>query len=124
MTVGSEDSFIAAIPAWPADQLDSLSPPQPAPAYFDTNLNAWVLSRYADILAAFRASSLFPASWNSAKPAEPIPSCVHLKMRAETTEALPASRIGANQELARGGSCRHPPISRAGSRRSRPSRSS
>jgi cytochrome P450 len=95
MTVGWEDSPIAAIPAWPADQLDSLSPPQPAAAYFDTNLNAWVLSRYADILAAFRASSLVPASLNSAKPAEPMPSCVHLKMRAETTEALPASRIGA-----------------------------
>ena len=43
-----------SIPAWPADQLDSAVPPEPAAPYFDANLNAWVLSRYADVLAAFR----------------------------------------------------------------------
>ena len=48
----------SAIPAWPEDQLDSAEPPEPAPPYFDSNLNAWVLSRHADILGAFRASSL------------------------------------------------------------------
>jgi cytochrome P450 len=89
----------SSIPAWPADQLDSLSPPEPAAPYFDTNLNAWVLSRYADILAAFRASSLFPASCNSAKPVAPMPACEHLKMRAETIEALPASRINAWRDV-------------------------
>ena len=88
-----------SIPAWPADQLDSAVPPEPAAPYFDANLNAWVLSRYADILAAFRASTLFPASTNSAKPAEPMPPCEHLKMRAETIEALPASRINAWRDL-------------------------
>ena len=89
----------SSIPAWPADQLDSAVPPEPAAPYFDANLNAWVLSRYADILAAFRASSLFPASTNSAKPVEPMPACAHLKMRAETIEALPASRINTWRDV-------------------------
>jgi cytochrome P450 len=95
MTGKSKDS---AIPAWPADELDSVEPPEPAAPYFDSNLNAWVLSRYADILAAFRASRLFPASSNSAKPAQPMPACDHLKMRTETMEALPASRLAAWRE--------------------------
>jgi cytochrome P450 len=99
MPVEREDSMTGAIPAWPADQLDSVVPPEPAAPYFDEKLNAWVLSRHADILAAFRASSLFPASSNSSKPAEPMPPCDHLKMRAETIDALPASRIGAWREL-------------------------
>jgi len=86
---------IPAVPAWGVDQLDSALPPEPEAPYFDPNLNAWVLSRHADILAAFRASSLFPASSNSTKPAQPMPACDHLKMRAETTEALPAARINA-----------------------------
>lgn len=99
MTGKPENPSISAIPAWQVDQLDSALAPEPAAPYFDANLNAWVLSRYADILVAFRSSSLFPASSNSAKPAEPMPSCEHLKMRAETTEALPASRINAWRDL-------------------------
>jgi cytochrome P450 len=96
MTARADSS---SIPVWQVDELDSFLPPEPAAPYFDTNLNAWVLSRYADILAAFRASSLFPASCNSAKPATPMPPCEHLKMRTETIEALPASRINAWRDL-------------------------
>jgi hypothetical protein len=96
MTARADSS---SIPAWPADQLDSAVPPEPGAPYFDAKLNAWVLTRYADILAAFRASSLFPASCNSAKPAQPMPPCEHLKMRAETIEALPASRINAWRDV-------------------------
>jgi cytochrome P450 len=99
MTGKPENPLIFAIPAWQVDELDSAVPPESAAPYFDANLNAWVLSRYADILAAFRSSSLFPSSSNSAKPAEPMPSCAPLKMRAETTEALPASRIGAWRDV-------------------------
>ena len=47
-----------AIPAWSFDRLDSSQPPELDPPYFDTSLGAWVLSRHADVLAAFRASSL------------------------------------------------------------------
>jgi len=33
---------------------DPLSPPEPGHAAFDPVLNAWVLSNYTDVLAAFR----------------------------------------------------------------------
>jgi cytochrome P450 len=95
MPAERENPSIPAVPAWAVDQLDSAMPPEPEAPYFDSNLNAWVLSRHADILAAFRASSLFPASSNSTKPAQPMPACDHLKMRAETMEALPAAQINA-----------------------------
>jgi cytochrome P450 len=95
MTAKSENPSISAIPAWPEDELDSAVQSQPAAPYFDSSLNAWVLSRHADILAAFRASSLFSASADRTRPAQPMPACEHLKMRTETLEALPASRIQA-----------------------------
>ena len=95
MPAERENLSIPAVPAWAVDRLDSALPPEPEAPYFDPDLQAWVLSRHADILAAFRASSLFPASSNSTKPARPMPACDHLKMRAETMEALPAARINA-----------------------------
>ena len=86
---------VPSIPAWSADQLDSSVPPEPEAPYFDTALNAWVLSRHADILAAFRSSSLFPASSDSTKPVQPSAEADHLQMRSETKEALPPSRLNA-----------------------------
>jgi hypothetical protein len=50
------------LPAWSEDQLDSLSSSSIKAPYFDDTLDAWVLSRHVDILAAFRASSLSPVS--------------------------------------------------------------
>jgi cytochrome P450 len=82
-----------SIPAWSRDQLDSLSPPEIEAPYFDGPLRAWVLSRHADILAAFRASSLAPASPNSEKDSEPSDESDRLKMRAETMEALSPARL-------------------------------
>jgi hypothetical protein len=41
------------IPSWSQDQLDSPSPPETEAAYFDHLLNAWVLSKHADILRRF-----------------------------------------------------------------------
>ncbi len=84
-----------SIPEWPADRLDSALPPEPEAPYFDTALNAWVLSRHADIWAAFRSSSLFPASSNSTKSAQPSSKIDHLSMRAETAKALPAFQLTA-----------------------------
>lgn len=48
---------------WPARMHDnkSMSPPQPEPARFDSALGAWVLSRYADVLAAVQEPRLWPA---------------------------------------------------------------
>jgi len=41
---------------------DGLEPPPPAAPYFDAARGVWVLSRYADVLAAFRDSRLLPVS--------------------------------------------------------------
>ena len=38
--------------------IDPLSPPPPCDAAFDSDPDAWVLSRYADVLAAFREPAL------------------------------------------------------------------
>lgn len=93
MQAENETTSIYVAPAWPEDQLDSpLSPLSEAP-YFDAHLNAWVFSRHADILAAFRSPGLFPVSLRSQRPGQHPPEDEHQKMRAETLEALPASRL-------------------------------
>jgi cytochrome P450 len=76
------------IPSWSQDQLDSPSPPEPDAAYFDYLLNAWVLSKYADVLAALRASSLAPSGPHQRKVVEPCDHSDRAQMRAETIEAL------------------------------------
>src|ERR1700761_8779165 len=82
-----------SIPVWSEDQLDSLSPPEIEAPYFDDALKAWVLSRHADILAAFRDWSLSPASHASDRTSQPSGASVRfesdrLRMRAETMEVL------------------------------------
>jgi cytochrome P450 len=84
-----------SIPAWSVDQLDSPQPPATEAPCFDTALGAWVLSRHADILAAFRSAGLFPAGPDSGKPAVQSSESDHLKMRTETAEALASSRLNA-----------------------------
>src|ERR1700753_794113 len=83
------------IPSWTHDQLDSSSPPEVEPAYFDSLLNAWVLSKHADILAAFRASSLRPTS-----PHEKNTSgdSLRSKIRTETMDALSPAQLRAWRE--------------------------
>jgi cytochrome P450 len=82
-----------SIPAWSRDQLDSPCPPELEAPYFDEHLRAWVLSRHADILAAFRASSLSPSGPNDQNGAEPSGESDRTKMRGETMEALSANQL-------------------------------
>ena len=99
-----------SIPAWREDQLDSLSAPELEAPYFDGALKAWVLSRHADILAAFHASSLSPASHASDHGSQPSgegaegerAECqqdrcerARLKMRAEAMESLSPAQLRA-----------------------------
>jgi cytochrome P450 len=86
------------IPSWSQDQLDSPSPPEAEAAYFDRRLNAWVLSKHADILAAFRASSLAPSGPHQRKTVEPSDDSGRAKMRAETMEALSPTQLRAWRE--------------------------
>ena len=72
-------------PFWKSDELDSPIPPVIEPAYFDNSLDAWVLSKHADVLAALRSMSLV---MDSKQPATTEDSRVMQKMREETTAAL------------------------------------
>ena len=49
-------------PIWDCDQLDSSLPPELKAPYFDNALDAWVLSRYADVMAAFHSPELYLVS--------------------------------------------------------------
>ena len=92
-----------SIPAWREDQLDSPSAPQLEAPYFDDTLNAWVLSRYADILAAFHSSSLSPASHASndgSQPSGESAECerARLEMRAAAMASLSPAQLRAWRE--------------------------
>jgi cytochrome P450 len=65
--------------------MDPLSPAPPQGAYFDRVLNAWVLSRYADVLAALREPALQQAR---SKASDRGPS-----MRAQVLAALPPAAL-------------------------------
>src|ERR1700733_14839678 len=96
------------IPAWSEDQIDSLSAPQREGPYFDDALKAWVLSRHADILAAFHSSSLSPASHASnhgSQRSGERAECerdrcepARLKMRAEAMASLSPAQLRAWRE--------------------------
>jgi cytochrome P450 len=88
-----------AKPAWAGDQLDSDSPPEIEEPYFDRDLDAWVLSRHADILAAFRSPSLRVAGPKRKKGSESHDESSRLKMREETLEALNPAQLRAWREL-------------------------
>jgi cytochrome P450 len=80
-------------PAWSRDLLDSPFPPELDAPYFDNTLDAWVLSRYEDILAVFWASELSPASFNSKNIPDSFNKDESFKMRTETLEALTSGRM-------------------------------
>jgi cytochrome P450 len=80
-------------PAWSNDRLDSRMAPEIEDPYYDEELEAWVLSRHADVLAAFRSSALWPTGSNSKKKVEPPDEKGNLQMRAETVEVLSAAQL-------------------------------
>lgn len=59
-----------------------------AEAYFDAALEGWVLSRYADLVAAFHSPDLAMIGPTSKRKQPALDECARLKMRADTTEAL------------------------------------
>jgi cytochrome P450 len=78
---------------WIHDRPDSPVSQVAEPPYFDTTLNAWVFSRYADIVSALRSPSLIPASLTKANTSEKHGGEEHQEMRAETLAALSASDL-------------------------------
>src|SRR5690348_4285254 len=78
-----------------------MSPAPPKPAYFDGERGAWVLSRYADVMAAFRNSRVWPVAARGEDPAKTRDEFGRLRVRAEAQEALSGSWVAKWQaELA------------------------
>ena len=70
-----------------------LPPPRPVPAYFDSSLDAWVLSRYADVLAAFRDSRLWTTTVSGKDQTEGRDDSGKLEARSEMLEALSHPKV-------------------------------
>src|SRR5260370_12156610 len=81
--------------AWECDRIDFPSPPEHRAPHFDDSLGAWVLSRYADVLAAFHCSSLFPAGLNSNPPLDKFAGDTMLRLRRDTRDALSPVQLRA-----------------------------
>jgi hypothetical protein len=84
-----------SVPAWSSDLPGSPSPPEIEAAYFDDDLDAWVLSRHADVLAAFHSSSLVPAGPHSKNTSDlqPYNDSKRAALRAETLAALSPEKL-------------------------------
>jgi cytochrome P450 len=59
-----------------------------ADPYFDTQMDGWVLSRYADVTAAFHSPDLVLVGPASKEKYPSVDETARLKMRAETRDAL------------------------------------
>lgn len=79
---------ILSTPAWTHDAFDSVQSPELEPPYFDQHLQAWVLSRHADLLAAFHSPALIPGRRDLATVSFESEEAARLKVREETREAL------------------------------------
>jgi cytochrome P450 len=79
-----------AIPLWKSDEMDSPLGLLIEPAYFDTALGAWVLSRHADVLEAMRSPQLGMDS--KRLPTEEGVRAMET-MRRETAEALSHAQL-------------------------------
>jgi cytochrome P450 len=85
-----------SIPIWSSDEFDSPESPQIEAAYFDKDLDAWVLSRYEDVLTAFRSSAL---NVESKRPMSVEDDEAMNRMRAETRDALSPAQLRAWSEV-------------------------
>jgi cytochrome P450 len=74
-----------------------MHPPPQAP-YFDESRDAWVLSRYADVVAALRDSQLWPVAARGEDQAATRDELGRLRLRGPSQEALSAERVQRWQE--------------------------
>ncbi|MGA7415540.1 MAG: cytochrome P450 [Bryobacteraceae bacterium] len=75
------------------DHLDPLSPPPPVEAYRDPETEAWVLSRYAEVLAAFREPALRMGRGGGKDLPEISNASRQQQIRSETLAVLSASNL-------------------------------
>lgn len=69
----------------------------PADAYFDSALDAWVLSRYADVVAAFRDPNLWTTTISGKDQTDARDDSGKLAARVELQEALGNSKVAVWQ---------------------------
>jgi cytochrome P450 len=86
-------------PDWIDDHLDSPYPPEIKAPYFDERLGAWVLSRYVDVLAAFRSANLIPTGPRGRQSKEAPSKAERRKMRAETRAAVSLRQLRKWQKI-------------------------
>ena len=75
-------------PAWEDDCQEGAFRLQVTEPYFDTQMDGWVLSRYADLTAAFHSPDLVLVGPASKEKYPSVDEAARLRMRAETREAL------------------------------------
>jgi cytochrome P450 len=72
---------------------DFLAPQPPEAPRFDPERGMWVLSRYEDVLGAFREPRLWPISSNGPDRSTIGAQAGQLRLRTETLEAFSTSRV-------------------------------
>ncbi len=72
---------------------DPLSPPPPEAPYFDPAAGAWVLSRYADVLAAFRELRLWPIGQRGEDQHSVRDETGKLRARGEMLDAVSPAKV-------------------------------
>ena len=72
---------------------DPLSPPAARDGAFDPALNAWVLGKYADVVAAFREARLWPAGPRNEKNSKIPDHAAQQRIRAEVQTAFSPTQL-------------------------------
>ena len=73
--------------------MDDFSSPPPKAPYFDSASGEWVLSRYADVLAAFRDPRLWPVGSRGEDEGDSRDEAGRLRARGDVLEALSTARV-------------------------------
>src|SRR5579872_1986843 len=72
---------------------DPQSPPPPQAAYFDQAAGAWILSRYAEVIAAFREPRLWPIGQRGEDQFSVRDETGRLRVRGDLLDAISPARL-------------------------------
>jgi cytochrome P450 len=73
--------------------MDPLNPPPPEAPFYDRTHDRWVLSRYADVLAAFREPRLWPVGARPRERSQIGDSVAQARLRADLQSALAPAKL-------------------------------
>lgn len=86
-------SHRATEPAWEEDEQTGVFSLRASEPYFDHEADSWILSRHADLLAAFSCANLQMVGAANKTPGQTVDERARLNMRAETRAALSPQRL-------------------------------